>query len=61
MDMKSTQTHNTDKSKCCFPADSMTGGETINEGMYDPPFTPCRFVFIRVYRDFAKFRKVHTL
>lgn len=51
----------TDQSKRCFPADSMTCRETVDEGMYEPLLLPPLVVFIRVYGDFAKFRNVRTL
>ena len=57
MDMKSTQTKH-------WPIKSLLlrwqhdGRETVAEGMYESP--PPRFVFIKVYWDFAKFRNVGT-
>lgn len=51
-DVNSTQTHNSDLSKHCYPADSMTGRETVDEGMYKLPSSILMACF---YKSLARF------
>lgn len=51
---QSTQTHTTDQSKHRFPADSMTGREAGQEGMYDAP--PSSFLLlVCFYKSLMRF------